>query len=214
MRALGLALSLSLLASACGGEELPGELFEGRLEASSTVLTPLSQRPACVAGVASWTRSGATAKGSSMHHRPTPRWAPGAALVVDGERLELVGEAGEPRFPAQGDTWRWDPSRPREVPHALRGWGLDSTLDALTDASIEHRYTHVEATEKYASCGSTLELRATREGDKLVLVDANPTRGANALAFFGKLAAGFLVFLVLPIVALIAFVIRRARRRG
>lgn len=204
-----------LAASACSSPELPGEIFEGVVDAPAPIMTPLSQQPACVAGVALYTRSNATKKGSSSHHRPTPKWASGVTLEVAGERLTLEGDSGEPKLVHQGEQWKWDPSvSPRTVPEALHGWGFDASIEALVSDAIDDSYTHFEATERFTRCGEILRVRAERSADRLVLVDAQDARSEEAFAFFGKLVFGFLLFFVTPIIALFVFVVRRARSRG
>ncbi len=208
--AVQLAVLLALLALLA--LPLPGELFEGRIQAPAPLKTPLSGEEACVAGVRLWTRSGATAKGSSSTTRPTPRFAEGATLTVDGEALAIVGAEGSPEFADQGESWRWDPGASDDrALEGLRGWGFDSTLDALTDPAIDASYTHVEAHEVFTRCGETLTLRAVRDGASLRLVDTNPTESANALGLFAKLFGGFFLLLVLPLVLLIVAVIRKLR---
>ncbi len=209
-----LPLAAALVLTACGASEpLPGELFEGVLAAPSPLKTPISGEQACVAGVRLWTRSGATAKGSSSTTRPTPRWAEGAKLSINGETLTIAGEEGSPTFVDQGETWRWDPKATEDPAlRDLRGWGFDSTLDALTDPAIDASYTHVEATEVFTRCGESISLRAVRDGDRLSLVDTNPVESANALGLFARIFGGFFLLLILPLLMLIIVVIRKLSR--
>lgn len=209
--------ALLMLLSLVGCEGQPGERFEGMVEASAPLITPLGGAEVCVAGLSGSSRAPRNSPNAHTSlFTPHPRYAPGAVLRVNGERLSLVGDGGAPSLGEIGETWRWvfhvDHAQ-QPVPEELFGWGRDSTLRAIAGNPSMHNYSHVTLTERFVRCGDRLSVRAIRRGDTLELVDTNPVASRNALRFFGGIAGACFFFCFLPIMALGLFILRRHSKR-
>ncbi len=206
-------LFLGLLALGC--EEAPGETISGVVSSDQPLTMPLSGKAACVGRLVVSRTHDSSGSSSGSTDATQHRWAPNATLTVDGKPLKLKGNRGNPSYLEFGESWSWNKSFPdKKPPRELWGWGHDSTFQSLMTKSGSLGTKHISVSEDYSPCGSTISVRAIRNGETLNLVDTNKIDSANAIKAFGGVFAGFFCCAILPMILLIGFVIRRSLKKA